>query len=101
MPINHINGDTGVDHVNRQQMQMLKNVSKGADKTNEKANANGDTVEISQMAQELGKYKKMVKDIPEPNEGRIAELQQAIKDGKMLTNDAIAGSASAIANVLL
>jgi hypothetical protein len=39
--------------------------------------------------------------VPEPNEGRIEELKQAIKDGTLLNKESIDGTAAALANVFL
>ena len=99
MPVNQIPGDANIDAVNRQQMQMLKQSSKaeGAEQNSIK----GDTVEISQMAKDIIKFKEKLESVPEPNEGRIDELKQAIKDGTLLNEESIQGTASAIANVLI
>ncbi|MFC1809388.1 flagellar biosynthesis anti-sigma factor FlgM [Candidatus Omnitrophota bacterium] len=99
MPVNQIPGDANIDAVKRQQMQLLKQASKN--EGTEQKTTEGDTVEISQMAKDIIKFKEKLESIPEPNEGRIEELQQAIKDGTLLNDESIEGASSAIANVLI
>ena len=99
MPVNQIPGDANIDAVKRQQMQMLKQASK--DEGPEQKRTEGDTVEISQMAKDIIKFKEKLESIPEPNEGRIEELKQAITDGTLLNDESIEGASSAIANVLI
>ena len=99
MPVNQIPGDANIDAVKRQQMQMLKQTSK--EEGTEQNSIKGDTVEISQMAKDIIKFKEKLESVPEPNEGRIEELKQAIKDGTLLNEESIQGTASAIANVLI
>ena len=99
MPVNQIPGDANIDAVKRQQMQMLKQASKGEGA--EQKTTEGDTVEISQMAKDIIKFTEKLDSAPEPNAGRIEELKQAITDGTLLNEESIQGAASAIANVLI
>ena len=78
---------------------MMKQASK-TDGTEQKPRT-GDTVEISQMAKDILKFKEKLEAVPEPNEGRIEELRQAIKDGTLLNPESIDGAASALANVFI
>jgi flagellar biosynthesis anti-sigma factor FlgM len=100
MPINQIPGDANIDPLKGQQLQMLKQLAKSDDGVEQKAKT-GDTVEISQMAKDILRYKEKLATVPEPNEGRIEELKQAIKDGTLLNKESIDGTAAALANVFL
>ncbi len=100
MPVNQIPGDANIDAVKRQQMQMLKQASKGEGAEQQKT-TEGDSVEISQMAKDIIKFKEKLDSVPEPNQGRIEELKQAITDGTLLNEESIQGAASAITNVLI
>lgn len=46
-------------------------------------------------------YKKVVESLPEPNEGRIEELKEAIKNGTLVTPQAIQGAAVRLYEVFL
>ncbi len=101
MPINQIPGDASIDPLKQQQLQGLtKQAVKSENDVEQKAQT-GDTVEISQMAKDILRYKEKLATVPEPNEGRIEELKQAIKDGTLLNKESIDGTAAALANVLL
>lgn len=99
MPINQIPGDANIDPLKRQQMQVLKPASKN--EGTEQQPRTSDTVEISQMAKDILRFKEKLGAVPEPNEGRIEELKQAIKDGTLLNQESIDGAAAALANVFI
>ena len=42
----------------------------------------------------LEQYKELVKALPEPNEGRIEELKTAVKNGTLITAQAIRAAAN-------
>ena len=44
-------------------------------------------------------YKKLVESLPEPNEGRIEELKEAIRDGTLVTPEAVRVSAERLYEV--
>ena len=47
----------------------------------------------------LEKYRKIVEALPEPNEGRMEELKQAIREGTLVTPQAIQGAANRLYEV--
>ena len=47
----------------------------------------------------LEQYKELVKALPEPNEGRIEELKAAVKNGTLITAQAIRGAANRLYEV--
>lgn len=47
----------------------------------------------------LERYKEFVKALPEPNEGRIEELKAAVKNGTLVTPQAIRGAANRLYEV--
>ena len=51
----------------------------------------------SDLKKEIGKYKRLLQDIPDPNCGRIKELKEAIRKGTFLTKEAILETAERIA----
>ena len=101
MPVNQVQNDANIDMVKRQQMAALQKQAKDSASVEESKANKSDVVEISQMAKDINKYKKMLKDVPEPNEGRIAELKQAVADGTLLSDEALEGAAAAITSALL
>ena len=101
MSVNNIPSNADLDPLKRQQMQVLKQASKEKGVENKTNQSKGDSVEISQMAKEVSKYKKEIQGIPEPNEGRIEELKQAVNDGTLLNKGAIEGAAAAISNMIM
>ena len=103
MPVNHIEGDAGVNTVKTQKMQRLKLQKKEGEESNAKQ-IRTDKVEISNIAREMGKmekYKKQIENLPSANEGRIEELKAAIKDGTLVSNKVLDATAAAITNTLL
>ena len=49
------------------------------------------------LNQEIEKYKRLLKEIPDPNFGRIRELKDSIRRGTFLTKEAIMETAERIA----
>ena len=45
-------------------------------------------------------YKELIKALSEPNEGRIEELKAAVKNGTLVTPQAIRGAANLLYEVL-
>ena len=48
----------------------------------------------------LDRYKQIVEALPETNAGRIDELKEAVKNGTLITPEAIEGAANRIYEVL-
>ena len=49
------------------------------------------------LRQEIERLKRKLREIPEPNSGRIQELKEKIKKGALLTKEAIEEAAERIA----
>ncbi|MBI4387971.1 MAG: hypothetical protein HY582_02885 [Candidatus Omnitrophica bacterium] len=49
------------------------------------------------LKREVEKYKRLLKDVSDPNCGRIKELKEAIRKGTFLTKEAISETAERIA----
>lgn len=47
--------------------------------------------------EEIERYKRLLQKIPDPNCGRIQELKEKIKDGSLLTKEAIEEAAMRLA----
>lgn len=60
-------------------------------------------VEMSKLKfhDEIKKYKKLMEQVPDPNEGRILEIKQSIRNGTFLTREKIEATAGIIADILM
>ncbi len=103
MSISQIQPDGGVNPLKDQQVnEASKGIKSGSQV--EKAKEGTDTVELSEEAkllQQVSKFKKELENIPEPNEGRINELKEAIANRTLLNEEVINETAERLADQLL
>lgn len=57
--------------------------------------------EAQYLLEAVMRLKKEMLHVPEPNEGRLAELKEAIKKGTLVTDEAIQEVAAKMAHILL
>ena len=103
MSIGQIQPDGGVSPLKDQQVnEATKGIKSGSPV--EKVTEETDRVELSEQAklfQQISKFKKELENIPDPNEGRINELKEAIANGTLINDKVLDETAQRLVDQLL
>ena len=103
MSISQIQPDGGINPLKDQQVnEATKGIT--AEGQAEKLQEETDRVELSEEAklfQQIETLKQELNNIPDPNEGRIQELKEAIANGTLINDTSLNETAQRLADQLL
>ncbi len=103
MSISQIQGDGGINPLKDSHVEKLAKQQKKVKGEDKEVNRGRDRVEISERAQifqEVNKYKKELENIPSPNDARLGEIKESIKNGELLSDEVINATAERLSDLL-
>ena len=99
MAVDEIQGSSGFDpqKISENAKLRLQAALQNSGEKSSEIQKSGDTVELSDLA----RFTKIALESPTPNEANIAEIQQAIEDGKYHSEEVLQEAAGRIADQLI